>query len=274
MKLFTSNILSVILVCFLFSCQNEIKTDQPSNPETIIDQNPDEPTRVLPAILSRALKVHDPEGKWDKMNTMEFTLNVGTEKEQHHLVNLKNRKVRIDANDYQVGFDGNDVWVAPNKEAYGKGSARFYHNLYFYFFAMPYVLTDPGINYKVLPPKKLGDNIYNAVSITYQSNVGDAPDDEYIACFNQETNRMEALLYTVTYGGDGPSDKYGCRLYSKWQEVNGIWLPKTNVRYKYTDGDLGEKGSEQEFTDVKLSEEAPDAKLFEKPEIAEIDPVK
>jgi len=152
----------------------------------------------LPSLLTKALTAHGGLANWQTMNTLEYTLERNQKPEQH-LIDLQTRKVLLKHEDYQLGFDGQEVWISPNKEAFGKGSPRFYHNLYFYFYAIPFVLADPGVRYEVLPQKEIQGQLYNALKISYGAGIGDAPDDYYIAHFNTDTNLMEWLLYTVTY---------------------------------------------------------------------------
>ncbi|WP_332914066.1 hypothetical protein [Algoriphagus boritolerans] len=54
---------------------------------------------------------------------------------ENHYINLSDRKVRIDADTWQIGNDGEKVWISPNRQAFQGNSVRFYHNLYFYFFS-------------------------------------------------------------------------------------------------------------------------------------------
>ena len=48
--------------------------------------------------------------------------------------------------DLSMGFDGKNFWLADEKESY-KGDPIFYHNLMFYFYSMPFVLSDKGLRY-------------------------------------------------------------------------------------------------------------------------------
>ena len=69
--------------------------------------------------------------------------------------NLEMRYALIIHPDYLIGFDGQDVWISPNKELFKKGSPRFYHNLNFYFFTVPFIFSDEGVNYELLPEKEI-----------------------------------------------------------------------------------------------------------------------
>ena len=251
----------LLLIGFIFACQ-------PQSPET--PDEPTTPTANLPEALSAALEAHGGLEQWQSMRTLEYEIE-RADSIEHHLIDLQNRKVLLSHPNYKLGFDGQEVWVSPNKAAFGKGSARFYHNLVFYFHAMPFVLADPGINYEVLPQKEIEGRLYNAVKISYNEGVGDAPDDYYIAHFDAETNQMRWLLYTVTYYSGEANERFNALLYDEWVEVNGLLVPKVNKGYKYADGQIGEMRYERVFNNIKLSIEAPDQSLFEMPENAAID---
>lgn len=225
-----------------------------------------------PAPLAKALQAHGGLDKWHSMKTLRYTMNNAGKIEKHQ-IDLQNRKTRIDTDNYTLGFDGDEVWVTPNLEAFGKGSARFYHNLIFYFFALPYVAADPGINYEVLPDYQLNDKLYDAVKISYNNGVGDAPDDEYIMHFDKETGIMHLLLYTVTYYSKEKGDKYNAIIFDDWVDVNGLKLPGSFKGFKYEDGQLGDQRYERIFTDHYLSEDALVESTFAKPAGAEVSPL-
>ena len=108
----------------------------------------------IPAILNDGLEAHGGLAQWEKMNTMQYSFMRGESKELHE-IDLKSRKVRITHDNYTLGFDGRDVWVTPDLKSFGDSSPRFYHNLIFYFYAIPFVLADPGINYEILPSREI-----------------------------------------------------------------------------------------------------------------------
>lgn len=255
-----------VLLIGLSSCQSttsEQQTNDSPKAEEVTARS------VLPKALERGLQAHGGLDKWEQMASLQFAM-MKDDKKETHLTHLKNRKTRISHEDYTIGFDGKEVWVSPNKAAFGKGSARFYHNLRFYFFGLPFLFADPGINYEELPPKEINGITYDAVKISYQAGVGDAPEDYYIAHFHPETHLMDVLLYTVTYYKGTTNENYKALMY-EWQEVNGLKVPKVMSGYKYENGELGDLRYETLLLDVEIKEAAPDEALFEMPEVAEID---
>ena len=226
----------------------------------------------LPNLLKQGLTAHGGLAQWNKMHTLKYSIE-RNDKPEHHLIDLKSRKVLLTHEDYKLGFDGKEVWVTPNLEAFGKGSPRFYHNLIFYFYAIPFVLADPGINYEVLPQKEIEGQQYNVLKISYQDGIGDAPDDYYIAHFNTTTNRMDWLLYTVTYYSGEKNEKYNALKFD-WQEVNGLWVPSKMTGYKTKDGKITDFRYSRLFKNVSITSEPANSAIFEMPKGAAIDPLK
>ncbi|MEM1328003.1 MAG: DUF6503 family protein [Bacteroidota bacterium] len=254
-----------LLLALLIACSSPETTE-----ETTFTPQPD-----LPEVLVQAIEAHGGWETWQSMSSMQYDIAKDSMTTETHLIDLQNRKVRITTKPEQftLGFDGTDVWIAPDLAAFGESSARFYHNLLFYFYAMPFIVTDPGIQYETVEGDSLNGKIYDALKVSYDGGVGDAPDDEYILYFDKETHQMEWLLYTVTYFSGEKSDKYRALNYADWQEVNGLQLPRLLSGYTFENDSIGTKRYDRVFENVKLKMEAPDQSLFEMPEGAEISPL-
>ncbi len=229
--------------------------------------------KSIPFEFQNVLKAHGGLDKWQSMASLTFNFTRG-EKKEIHQIDLKSRKTRIDSDDFSIIYDGLDVWVSPNKEAFPGSSARFYHNLMFYFYAMPFVLADPGIQYTNLEPKEILGKMFNRISIKYDSGIGDAPDDEYIICFDPETNKMEWLFYTVTYFSKEKGNSYNAIHYDKWGVQNGLLLPETMAGFKTNIEGIGDKRYENIFENIKITSDPLDQNIFKIPESAEIDSLK
>jgi hypothetical protein len=189
----------------------------------------------------------------------------------HQLIDLKTRKVLITSDTYTIGFDGNEVWVTPDKEAYKGNSARFYHNLQFYFFAIPFVLADPGTYHESLGKKEFQGVNWDVLKTSFDNQVGDAPDDYYLTYSDPQTHQLKLLLYTVTYFSRNVNGNFNARVYDSLQEAGGLLVPAKMISYRWENGILGEKRSETSFRNVRFSKEAPDAAQFVVPEDAYID---
>lgn len=98
----------------------------------------------------------------------------------------------------QIGWDGTKAWSTYEPS---KSPPRFWALTPYYFVAMPFVLSDPGVNLKIVPDtgEAVGLPPADVVKVTFGANVGDAPDDYYYAYFAKDDGRMLALRYVVSY---------------------------------------------------------------------------
>ena len=263
------NWLPMLLFICIWGCQTQNKETKVAG---TAGEKPEKETNYqhIPAELLAGLKAHGGIGAWKEYGQLSYDLTKRGVNEQL-VTDLHSRKVLLTLSDYKIGYDGQNVWIAPNKEAMGKGSPRFYHNLNFYFFAVPFVFADPGIKYEVLPAREIDGKVYDAVKISYNEGVGDAPGDYYVAHFDQETHQLYLLLYTVTYFSGKPHENYNAIIYHEWQNAGGLMVPKLMKGYKYADGEIGEQRYEARFDNVVFEEKTPAPSLFAMPENAEID---
>lgn len=229
-------------------------------------------TTAYPAYFRDVVQAHGGLEQWKKLGSMQFQLKNegGTET---HIIDLKNRKDLVKADSYTMGYDGAQVWVSPNKAAYPGKSARFYHNLYFYFYTIPFVLADPGVHYEQLPDTELQAKRFKTIGVTFAEGIGDTPEDQYRLLIDPETNRMEWLLYTVTFFDGKPSNKFNALKYEDYQEQKGLLFPRKMTGYKYENGQIGDVRYSVTIENLQLAEEQPEQGQFEKPEQAEVDAV-
>ncbi len=214
--------------------------------------------------MVKVLEAHGGFDKWSAMKSLHYVLGEG----ETQLISLSDRKVLVKNEKRTIGFDGKDVWVLP--DSVDAGGARFYHNLYFYFFAMPFVLGDPGITYEFQGSKVLLGKELNGVKVSFGSVVGDSPNDNYILWYDPATYKMEWLMYTSTYRSGKPSDRYNLIKYNDWQAFGGLLLPTKLQWYVYQEDRIGDVRGEALFSDIEISAELPDAMQFEVPSGAQI----
>ncbi|MEM9338753.1 MAG: DUF6503 family protein, partial [Bacteroidota bacterium] len=174
----------IILFFFLLACQPAQQSTEKSTPVASTDFD----DHHIPSI-TKVFDAHGGYDAWRKMKMLSY--NKGEEKT---LTDLENRKIQLTNPTQTIGFDGTDVWVTP--DSVDASRARFYHNLFFYFYAMPFVLGDPGIFYEDLAPKELLGKEYKGIKIAYGDGIGDSPKDNYIIWYDPDTYRMEWLMYT------------------------------------------------------------------------------
>jgi hypothetical protein len=251
------NKISILIVSMImFSCELQPR-EQLAN-ESSENSYPEE--------LSKIFKSHGGIEKWAKQRALTFTKN----DEETYFTALWERFARVENAERTIGFDGEQVWVSP--DTIPVGNARFYHNLYFYFYAMPFVLGDPGINYEELPTLTILNKEYKGIKVTYADGIGDSPKDNYILWYDPMTYQMEWLMYTVTFKSGETSDNYRLIHYSEWTEIAGLKLPTKLEWHTYQNDSVGDVRSSATFSEIKLSEEPLDFALFTMPDDAQIAP--
>ncbi len=226
------------------------------------------PQKVYPPALQEMLDVHGGIDLWRSLRGLVFEIP-RADHDEIHTVDLYSRQDRVDTQEYSMGFDGTDVWLLDENSRY-EGDPVFYHNLMFYFFAMPFVLADEGIVYDETEDLVFKDSYYPGIRISYQTGVGTSPKDEYFVHYDPETHQMAWLGYTVTYRTGEKSDEIKWLRYKSWQEVNGIFLPDTITWYHYEGRKLLEPKSSISFRNVELSKKPRSVDFYKKPEQAGI----
>ena len=249
-------IIVLVLVLLAVSCKKETKNKvNEVKVGTAKNEN-------FPEELGKVFTKHGGIDNWRKMKILSF--NKG---EEVHTVDLHSRKTVINHPEYSLGFDGKEVWLDEEKEGNYKGNPMFYYNLYFYFYAMPFVLADEGIIYEKVDDLTFEGVNYLGYKISYKANVGTSPDDNYVVYYNPKTYQMEWLAYTVTFKSKKPSDNLRWIKYHEWENVNGLVLPKKITWYNKNDNGLpsSPKGKALEFTLPLLSQGKLADSFFAKP---------
>jgi len=260
-KINTMKYLYALALLALVACKNQDK-------ETYDIPPPPPPTyaqvdvSTFPENLQQVLAAHGGLQDWSEMRSMTYTMG-----EESHTTDLKSRDIIVEQEKTTIGSIDGKVWIAQDSTYFPPQRARFYHNLMFYFYAMPFLLADDGIVYSDAPALEMDGVTYPAIQVGYEANVGDSPEDEYILYYHPETHKMEWLAYTVTYGKNEKSTKFSYIKYNKWQEVNGLLLPEELTWYTVEDGKPVEaRGEPRVFSKVAVDRAGLDITMFEKPE--------
>lgn len=223
--------------------------------------------KIYPKELQAIFKAHGGLDNWKEMNNLCFEMK-SKNGEETHTISLPDRKTRIESKNWSIGYDGKGVWLLKNDLGY-EGNPVFYHNLMFYFYAMPFVLADPGTNYTAIEPTELNGKMYNGLKVTFSKGVGDSPQDEYILYYDQKTNQMAWLAYTVTFKDQKKSNDWHYIKYDKWQEVNGLQLPEKMTWWNVKEGKPHDEKMDIKFDKIATTETMLDASVFTKPAQAE-----
>lgn len=256
-----------VLLFLVFACKDAKEETKETSSETTTTETTTSSEKEYPDELATVFKAHGGFEKWNAMNNLCFEME-GKNGTEIHTVSLNDRAVKIENKAWTIGSTGEKVWLLENKEKAYTGDPRFYHNLMFYFFAMPFVVADDGINYSNINPTELDGMLYNGIKISYNPGVGDSPKDEYIIYYNPKTKMMEWLAYTVTYKENETSNDWHFIKYDAWQTVNGVQVPKKITWYNVKDGVPTDEKSDIQFDKVTLTETQLDPAVFKKPENA------
>ena len=263
------------MIFSLLSCQQQSQESQEAQTEKENTPEPQLDMSNYPELLQKALKAHGGLKTWRDYARLEYVKQDAGGSSEKHITNLNNRKILIDRDTVKLGFDGNQVWVSPGLASFAGPTPRFYHNLHFYFFSIPFVLADPGAIYEDLGESNIDGETYRSLKVTYESGVGDTPDDIYIAHFDPDSFQLRLALYTVTYF-DESSEKFNALHYEEWQKSDGLLVPKVYKGYVFNsqDSTLGKQRYMARFENIDFSMESPPESLFAMPEVAEIDSLK
>ncbi|MDO1501145.1 hypothetical protein Q2T40_13475 [Winogradskyella maritima] len=259
--------LSFFVLTLLMSCKNDAKTTE----DTVTTEFETElvTTSIYPEDVTKVFDAHGGIDTWNKMQTLSFTIQKPNGAEVT-TTNLKTRDEVIETPTYTAGFDGSKYWVVEKDGNEYKGNAKFYKGLMMYFYAMPFILGDDGIEYQTIEPLEFEGKSYPGFMVSYEAGIGVASNDQYKLFYDAETGQMQWLAYTVTFGKDEKSDKFSYIRYNNWENVNGVVLPKSIDWYTVEDGQPTEKRNTVIFEDIKLSQEAPAETMFSAPEGAKM----
>lgn len=249
----------IVLITFfliaLIACKQETKT------ENYTDKELDITTSIYPETISQIFDAHGSIDAWNAMQTLYFEIEKPNQNEIYDVA-LKSRKSLITSEHHLLGFDGDNVWLKNLDTVKYTSNPKFYYNLMFYFYAMPFVLGDDGINYTEVEALEFEGVTYPGLLISYNDGVGESPEDEYILYYHPETFKMEWLGYTVTYFSQEKGKEFHFIKYSDWQDLNGLQLPKTLTWYNYENNKPTTLRNAMNFVKVKLSKESPNEAIF------------
>jgi hypothetical protein len=257
--------LAICLALVTFSCKEKASETTVQEIEEVEEIT----TSVYPESITKVFNAHGGIDTWNKMQTLAFTMNKANGAEVT-TNNLKTRAELIDTPTHSVGFDGSTLWVNEKGDNEFKGKAKFYKGLMMYFYAMPFIVGDNGIIYEDVEPLVFEGKSYPGILISYEAGVGASPDDQYLVYYDAETSQMAWLGYTVTFGRDGRSEDFHYIRYNNWQTVNGLVLPQSMDWYAYENNLPTEKRNTVEFSNVVVSEDAPENTLFAMPETGRV----
>jgi len=256
----------VLLLIALVACKQAPKEIKSESKTAEITNKVDD--SKYPEALRKVFEVHGGLANWKTKRVLSYEMPK-KENSEKHTIDLYTRNEKIETVSFSMGSEGETIWLHDENEVY-KGDAVFYHNLMFYFYAMPFVLADDGIVYSEAEAITYEGTSYPGIRISYHDGIGISSKDEYYIHYNAETFQMEWLGYTVTYRSGEKSDNVKWIRYNDWMDVAGLQLPKSLTWHEYEGRTIKGPRPPRKFENVSLSEKALDDDFFKQPEAAKV----
>lgn len=229
-------------------------------------------------LLNKCINAHGGMAKWNSFKALEYNLD-DKGKMVYQITHLKDRRAYLKSKEYEVGFDGKVAWALPDASQVSGQSAAFYYNLDFYFMGVPFLLKDPGVIANYEDPVQIDGKSYETLKITFDSGVGLTPEDVYYLYIDPENYLLHILTYSVSYFDKEKAKINSAKVYSGYQEVQGIMMPTKMANFEWNQSKGAEKkmGKSKNhtrlFSDITFLKEVPDETIFEVPKGAVVEKI-
>lgn len=230
-------VLPLLLALSVIACKQKPKIPTVLSEKTSLYTKTDHPLFVDHLEMAHKKKeLYDHESI-----SINLDMTFGTRKSKYKITTTPNSSVmKVDKQDGTVTLmkDGVLYTNADSSQWQSERSSMF---TFHYFFMLPYKLSDPGTNWKKLPPMDIAGKSTKRAMLTFETGTGDAPDDWYIVHSDPNTGLIAYVGYIVT-GGDisaAEAEKNAHAIgYSDYKLVDGIPIAKTWKFFDYsrTDG--------------------------------------
>lgn len=258
----------LLLLLLSFTACKDKKTESDSPKQTSAEQPKEVEKPKYPENLTKVFDAHGGLDTWKTMRTLEFSMEK-PDGNEITTTDLKERYSLVEMPKHTIGFDGENVWMKSKENAKYDGNPKFYYNLMFYFYAMPFVLADDGITYSEAKPLTIEGKTFPGIQISYASGIGASPDDQYVLYYDADTNKMAWLAYTVTFGKTEKSTDWHFIKYAQWQEVDGLLLPETMTWYTVENNLPMTAKNNVKFSNISLTTDKMDLRMYMMPDGAE-----
>ncbi len=214
------------LLVLALACSPKAKEDKdPTEPEAteVAHTNWLEPAIPLVASLETAHEAH----LFRKQKAIAFDLLLyfggNLRLDARITTTTGSDRIRIDRSDSTtILFYNGEGYQTPADAEWG--SARFDLLTWAYFALAPFKLSDPGTNWETLSNVEVDGKTFGRGKLTFGENIGDAPEDWYIAYQDKETNLLDGLAYIVTFRRsleEAVKNPHAIR-YAGYKRINGI----------------------------------------------------
>lgn len=122
----------------------------------------------------------------------------------------------------EIYVNKENIFVSPSLK--DNPGVRFHAYTWNYFFLFPYKLSDNGTKWNDDFKTKETKNIFTTAKLSFEANIGDAPDDWYIVYANKKSNLLEHVAYIVTVNKSteaAEADPHAIK-YLDYTKINGI----------------------------------------------------
>lgn len=140
-------------------------------------------------------------------------------------------KARYDRKDgVSITFDGNTAWITPPDANANRG--RFHVLTWPWFIMAPFKMEGEGIQLSEYETLKSEGKTYFGLKQTFDSGMGDAPEDWYRFLLNPKTHRIESMAYIVTYwaSAEEANKKPSIIDYYDYKNIDGTLI---STRYEF-----------------------------------------
>ncbi|WP_179318801.1 DUF6503 family protein [Winogradskyella helgolandensis] len=260
--MFKSSIICLLLLTLTTSCKNEKKEPvEVETPEPIIENK----------ILTPVEKIEEAYNKEGFLSNEAIELDMvisfgGKERLNGKMTYLTNStKGKIELNDGSfIYYDGSKVFHSADLK--NEKAARFDAYTWMYFLLFQTKLSDEGTIWSDVEALELNEKTYNAQTLTFEANTGDAPDDWYVVYSDPETHMMDYVAYIVTVNKSteaAEADPHAIG-YSNYKMIDGVPIAHNWEFYEWSkDGGLGKVIGNATLNNVKFV--TPDANTFSIP---------
>ncbi|WP_339628830.1 hypothetical protein [uncultured Maribacter sp.] len=232
-------------------------------------------------VVWNAMEAHGGLVTWYANGPLSFRFNYQpqdgkTPRDSYQIVDTwSNRAVHTSATDSAAhfGWTGEQAWIKTKDSTSFEYDTKFWALTPLYFYGQPFVLDGEGVNLELLPEVSYKEQKQDVVKVTFDAGTGDAPDDYYILYFGEESHKIAAIRYIVSYpeyfkdGGHAPE---------KFMEVigentvNGILFPTSYKTHWLTkDEKPGEYITKIDVSNVSFKNDLP-KDFFDVPKDAKI----
>ena len=149
----------------------------------------------------------------------------------------------------EIYVNKENVFVSTSLE--NNPGVRFHAYTWGYFFLFPYKLNDKGTKWNENFKTNEKEVNFDLARLTFDANIGDAPDDWYVVYTNKDSHLLEHVAYIVTLGKsleEAEKDPHAIK-YEDYKLIDGIPFAANWSFYGWNNQD----GLTQKIGNAKIS---------------------